>query len=423
MFNKTELANKLKIITEEIPHVRSISCGIWIKGGSVQEEKAESGITHFVEHMMFKGTKKRTARDIADEIESVGGFLNAGTGKEYICIFSRILSAHIDRAVEVMADIILNSTYSEIEVEKEKNVILEEIKMYEDNPQELIYDLFYQTAFSQYRLGRRIIGTRDTVHSINQEKIVDHVKKFYNSSGMIVAAAGHLKHEEFVSKIVKHFKNIKNENGKYFSQKADIKSSYTVKKKDLEQVHLCLGTKGLAQGYKDEYVMTVLNTILGGGMSSRLFQKIREDKGLVYSIYSFQSSYSNCGMLGVYAGCSQKNLDRVIKLIAKELNLIKNKVVSKGELSRAKEHMKGDLMLALESTSNRMLKIGRNEFYLKREVTLDEILNEIDKVKTEDIANLTEQLIKNDYIVLSILGNVEEGKAGNYKEIIGNIIN
>ncbi len=213
MFNKTELTNKLKIVTEEIPHVRSISCGIWIKGGSVQEEKEENGITHFVEHMMFKGTKRRTARDIADEMESVGGFLNAGTGKEYIYVFSRILSAHIDRAVEVMADIILNSTYSKIEIEKEKNVILEEIKMYEDNPQELIYDLFYQAAFFRYRMGKRIIGTRETIQNINREKIVDYVDKFYNSSGIIVAAAGHLKHEEFVSKIVKHFKNIKNENG------------------------------------------------------------------------------------------------------------------------------------------------------------------------------------------------------------------
>lgn len=423
MFNKTILKNKLKIVSEEIPHVRSVSIGIWMKGGVIYEDNASSGITHFIEHMMFKGTKKRSARDIANEIEGVGGTLNAATSKEYICLFSRVMSDHVDKVIDIISDIILNSTYEETEIKKEKKVICEEIKMYEDNPQELIHDLFLQTVFGKYKIGKRIIGSKDSVMGTNREKITKYVEKFYKSSNMLVAVAGHIRHNDFVHKIEKYFSNLKNGSLEKVKQNINYTSKVNIHRKKLEQVHLCLGTKGIPQGDKREYALAILDTILGGGMSSRLFQKIREEMALCYSIYSFHMAYFDCGAFGVYAGCDRSQTEKVIKEIIKEFNKIKNKHISRLELKNAKEHLKGNLMLALENTSARMFKIGRNEFYLKKEVTLDDILDSIDRVQMDDIIELSQDLIKKEYFSLAILGNIEEEKKDKYKEMIMNLIN
>lgn len=418
MYQKTVLENGIRIVTEEIPHVRSVAVGVWIGCGAKNEKENELGFSHFIEHMLFKGTKKRTQEDIAKEIESVGGHINASTGKESTFYYVCVLSEYIELSLDLLFDMIINSTFSPKEIEKEKKVVLEEIKMHEDSPAELIHDIFVQTVWKRHRLGQNILGKKEIIESITREKILKYFHNYYTPDNIIVAAAGYLNHEKVVRKIKKMCRNLKGKMIKNFDTKPNFSNSVYIRRKDTEQVHLCIGTEGVFQTHPDKYTLAVLDIILGNGMSSRLYQEVREKKGLAYSIYSYEHSYRKAGIFAVYAGVSAKNFEKTVEVILKNFEKIKKKGVKKEELKRTKAQVKGNMMLGLESTFARMVKLGKSEFYFNREITLDEILEEVNKVKNEDIVRVANSLFQKGKFTLTALGKVSEKQEENIKNFL-----
>jgi predicted Zn-dependent peptidase len=418
MYQKTVLENGIKIITEEISHVRSAGVGIWVGCGAKDEREDELGFSHFVEHMLFKGTKKRTQEQIAKEIEAVGGHINASTAKEYTFYYVWVLSDYLELSLDLLLDMVLNSLFPAKEIEKEKKIVLEEIKMYEDSPGDLIHDIFVQTIWKGHRLGQNILGKKEIIENINREKLLQYFHRYYTPDNIIISCAGYLKHEKVLKKVKKMCKNFKGKRIKNFDTKPNIVNSVYIKRKDTEQVHLCLGTEGVFQTHPDKYVLGVLDIILGNGMSSRLYQEVREKKGLAYSIYSYEHSYRKAGIFGVYAGVSPNNFEKAVETILKNFEKIKKNGVKNEELKRTKDQVKGNMMLSLESTFARMLKLGKSEFYFKREITLDEILSEINKVKNEDIVRVANSLFQKEKFTLAALGNVSEKQEENIKNFL-----
>lgn len=418
MYRKEVLENGLRIVTEEIPHVRSVCVGIWVGSGVKDENKKNNGISHFIEHMMFKGTKRRSAKEIAETLEAVGGQLNAATDKEYTCYYTKVLSSHTSLALDLLLDMLTQSTFDPREIEREKKIVIEEIKMYEDSPDELIHDLFVQTIWGGHRLGQNILGKKEAINSLTREDILLSLKQSYTPDNLIVAAAGHLKSEEVIRQVKEVFARIWGKKEKVYETKARLTPQVFIKEKDTEQVHLCLGTKGVHQTHKDKYALAVLGTILGGGMSSRLFQEIRERRALAYSIYSYEHCYRKNGLFGIYAGASPANLNTVVRLIVKELNRLKEKMVRKLELNKAKEQLKGALMLSLESTGTRASKLARSEFYLGREITLDEIITQINKVSADDLKRVANDLLKKEDLTLAALGPLKQDEKKRLLEIV-----
>ncbi len=406
-YKKTILDNGMRVITEYIPYVRSVAVGYFIMGGSRIEPESLNGATHFIEHMLFKGTKKRSARDVASEIDSIGGHLDAFTSREYTCFFANCLDENLSVAMELLNDILLNPTFPEHEMERERGVILEEIRSIEDTPDEYIHDLLIENFWGKHPLGRPIIGRRSTINSISRESLKGYYHKAYQPDGIILAAAGNLRHEQIldmagdiVSALEAHYNSP--------SQPSPVITSHIcLKEKKLEQVHMCLGTAGLSQSDEARYAGYLLNTILGGGMSSRLFQSIREERGLAYVVYSFWSPYKDTGMLGVYAGTSKENAEEVLDLILKEFRKMKTDNVHEDELTRAKNQLKGHLMLGLESTANRMSKLAKQEMYFKKIFTLNEMIESINQVTPENILALAGRIIDKCYINLTSIGPLQ----------------
>jgi predicted Zn-dependent peptidase len=408
MYNKTVLKSGIKVITEEIPFFKSATIGIWVNSGSKDETPSTNGMSHFIEHMMFKGTNRYNATEIAEIMDSVGGQLNAFTEKEQTCYYVRVIDRHVGLALELLADMLLNSLFDPVELERERGVILEEIRMYEDSPDEIIFDIFTQAVWNGHPLGRSILGSIDVVNTISREKLLRHVREFYVAEDIIIAAAGNIKHEEVVELVERYFTGFvrstrKSKAGKpvKIHQGKDV-----LKNKDCEQVYLILGGKGISQRDDDKYRITVLDSILGGSMSSRLFQEIREKRGLVYSVCSFQNSYYDVGLFGIFAGTSVENLDEVIETSFSIVRDVRENGVDEKELIRAKEQIKGNISLALESTSNRMIRLAKSEIYHGRLIPYEEVFENIDAVTSEDVYRLSQSLLDSKNYGVYILGPV-----------------
>lgn len=415
MIQKETLPNGVRIITEEMPQVRSVSIGLWVRVGSRFEEESLAGVSHFIEHMMFKGTKNRTARQIAEALDSVGGQINAFTAKEYTCYYARVLDNHLDVAVDVLSDMFFNSLFQPTEIEKEKNVILEEIKMYEDTPDDLVHDVFIAGLWPGHPLGRPIIGHRETVASLRPEKLVEFYRRHYTPDSLVVAVAGNIDHRRVVERLTPVF-------GSFDGRSAPVsftrpQPAYTTvsRYKDTEQVHVVLGTEALPMNHPDIYALSIINTVLGGGVSSRLFQRVRENLGLVYSIYSYLSSYIDSGIFSLYAGLSPANLDRLLGILAEELERLYRQGLSEEELHRGREQLKGNLFLGLEGPGSRMTRIGKAEVCLGQVMTMEEIAAAIDAVTMDDIRRLCRQFFAPDHFTLAWIGPVKkEIKWENY---------
>lgn len=409
MYKKHVLNNGLRIVTEHIPYVKSISIGVWIETGSKKEAVEENGISHFIEHMLFKGTKTRSAKDIAEAIDAVGGQINAFTGKECTCYYVKVLDSHFDLAIDVLSDMVFNSNFDPNEIDKERSVILEEISMYEDSPEDLVHDLFSQTIFMDSALGYPILGTKESLENLNQSKMLEYMSKHYRPNNAVISVAGNFDEHQLLKEIDERFGRWE-QGSSIPAEDAPLNYYFGMlhKAKDIEQTHLCLGFRGIEMGNKEIYPLMAINNILGGSMSSRLFQSIREERGLVYSVYSYPTTYKTGGLFAIYAGMNPQQLEEVCHLIKKELINIVSTGLSGSELHKAKEQLKGNYILGLESTSSRMTSIGKSELLLQRIYSPKEVLQLIDDIKMPDIDALLEKIIKTDQVAATIVSKKDQ---------------
>jgi predicted Zn-dependent peptidase len=405
MIKKTVLNNGIRVLTECMPNSLSASIGVWITQGSRDELPEANGIAHFIEHLLFKGTSRRTAHDIAREIDSIGGVLNAFTSREYVCYYAKVLHNHLPDAMDLLADIFINSTFDPDEVEKERAVILQEISMLEDTPDDRVHDLFTRTLWQNHPLGLPIVGSEATVGSFSRDYIHDYWRATYLAGNVIVAAAGQVDHDQVVALVKTAFSAVSpGVMERVVAPLPLVRKRVAIHEKDLEQVHVCLGLSALPHNHERRYEALLLNTLLGGSMSSRLFQEIREKRGLVYSIYSYLSAHSDIGALTIYAGTGRDNASQVIGLILEELQKIVHTPLSVKELNATKEQLKGNILLSLESSDNRMSKLAKNEIYYGGYLSLDEIEQGLDAVTVESFTALGAHLVRDDQLNLVVLG-------------------
>ncbi len=406
---RTVLSNGLQVLTESMPHVRSISMGAWINSGSRDESPAINGISHFVEHMVFKGTTSRSAKQLAREVDTIGGNLDAFTGKETICFNIKVLDENVEPALDLLADLVLHPTFSPEELTREQGVILEEIKMDEDNPDYLVHEIHTQNFWKGNALGRPILGTAKTVSSFNQQIVFDYYACRFTSTNMVFSAAGNLDHDTFVEQVAAQFHSLQ-ASSDAAPAKLPAPAAFphiTLKnKKSLGQVQFCLGVPAPAVQADNRYAVYLLNTMLGGGMSSRLFQTIREDQGLAYSIYSEMSPFRDTGALSVYAGTSPDKTEQVLTLTLQELSRLKQEAVPDSELKRAKDQLKSNMVIGLESSSSRMSNLARQQMYFGRFFGIEELVRQIERVTPTEIQSLAQQLFQPDLIALTLLGNL-----------------
>jgi predicted Zn-dependent peptidase len=403
MIVREVLDNGIRLITETMPHVRSVSLGVWLTRGSRHEGDDQSGIAHFVEHMLFKGTDSRSAEAIAQAIDSIGGQLDAFTAKEYAGYYIKVLDEHLPLAVDLLSDIILNPAFEPDEIEREKKVILEEIKMVEDTPDDLVHELFTQRFWEGHPLGRPILGLPRTVEDLAQPALREYFEQAYAAPNLIVSAAGNLDHRRLRTLIETAFRDAPRQTPSMSDEPPKVVPHLLSKVKDLEQSHICIGANAYQQNHPDRYASYILNTVLGGSMSSRLFQNIREKRGLAYAVFSGLSAYRDAGSLTVYAGCGAGAVEEVLDLVVDELRGIREPV-SEDEVKRAQEHLKGSLMLSLENTSSRMSHLARQEIYFERQFSLDETLRGIEKVTPADVRRVARDLLSNGSLAATILG-------------------
>jgi predicted Zn-dependent peptidase len=406
---RTVLSNGLLVLTESIPHVRSVSMGVWIASGSRDESLALNGISHFVEHMVFKGTTSRSAQQFAREVDSIGGNLDAFTGKESICFNIKVLDENIIPALDLLSDLVLHPTFTPDDIAREQGVILEEIKMDEDNPDYLVHETFTQNFWKGHALGRPILGTVKSVSSFTQQIVFDFYAGRFNPRNMVFSAAGHLDHDRFVAQVADHFSSLAatSESSLVHAPAPATYPHITLKrKKSLEQVQLCLGVPAPPVDSAQRYAVYLLNTMLGGGMSSRLFQTIREDRGLAYSIYSETNPFRDAGCLAIYAGTSTEKTLEVLQLTIEELRRLKDAPVPDAELKRAKDQLKSNIVLGLESSSSRMSNLARQEMYFGRFFSVDEITSEVEAITPANVQLLAQELFRPEAIALTVLGNL-----------------
>ncbi len=407
MFKKVQLSNGLRLVYEKIPYVRSVSVGIWVGTGSRNETSENNGISHFIEHMLFKGTSKRSAKDIAECIDAIGGQINAFTGKECTCYYTKTLDTHLDIAVDVLSDMFFNSSFDSDDINVEKRVVIEEIGMYEDTPEELVHDIFSEMVWDGNPLGYPILGTEMCINKFDKDMILKYMNEFYTPYNTVISVAGNFDEMKLIELVNKYFQDWKF--GKTFSNKfssAQYKVNKIVREKDTEQVHLCMGFEGIEHGNEKLYSLLSLNNILGGGMSSRLFQNIREKRGLVYSIYSYPSTYQGSGLFVIYAGMNPEHLQTVIDLTKTELDLIIKDGITKDELAKTKEQLKGNYILGLESTSSRMNSIGKSELMLGKINTPEEILQKIDRVNMDSVDEMIKRVFDFEKMSISAVGSI-----------------
>lgn len=404
---KQVLPNGVTILSEEMQGIRSVAIGVWVKTGSRHESAERNGISHFIEHMVFKGTKNRSALDIARQMDAIGGNMDAFTGKESICFNAKVLDEHLPIAVDVISDLVLNPTFEPKDIDREKGVILEEIKMDEDNPDYLVHEIFTQNFWKDHPLGMPILGTKDTVKALNQQAILENFTARFSAGNLVISAAGSLNHDEFARLIAERFAKLPIvPNGHHYPSPKVNAKIITRNKKSLEQVQLCMGVPAPFISHEKRYVSYILNTLLGGGMSSRLFQKVREEQGLVYSIYSDLNPYSDTGCLCVYAGTSRESAPKVVQAVLDEFKRVKNERVPEEELERVKDQLKGSLMLSLESSTSRMSNLARQDMYFDRFIGQDEIIRSVEAVTAEQVADLANEIFTRDSVAVTLLGNL-----------------
>jgi predicted Zn-dependent peptidase len=401
------LPNGLTVITEQMSHIRSVSVGIWLKTGSRDEDSEWNGISHFIEHMVFKGTETRSAEAIARQVDSIGGNMDAFTAKECICFNIKVLDEHLPLAMDVLSDLVLHPVFDAGDIAKERGVILEEIKMDQDNPDYLVHEIFTQSFWKDHALGLPILGTRETVRKFERPVVSHFYGHHFAPGNLVVCAAGNLNHQNFVDLVAKHFEHVKPAKNGLHSPAP--KTSFRINlrnKKSLEQVQICIGVPSLPVAHERRYASYILNTLLGGGMSSRLFQNIRERQGLAYSIYSDLNPYRDTGSMCVYAGTSRESAVKVVECVVAEFRNLKSTPVPEEELRRSKDQLKGSLMLSLESSMARMSNLARQEMYYDRFYGLDELIERIEAVTAEDLQRTADEFFRTDQIAVTILGNL-----------------
>jgi predicted Zn-dependent peptidase len=400
------LDNGLRILTERMTQVRSVSVGVWLTRGSRHESAERGGIAHFVEHMLFKGTGTRSAEDIAQAIDSIGGQLDAFTAKEYASYYIKVLDEHLPLALDILSDIVLNPAFNPEDIEREKKVVVEEIKMVEDTPDDLVHEIFTQGFWEDHPLGRPILGTRETVESFTAGSLRGYFRNAYTPHNLIVSAVGNLEHAHLRDLVEAKFGALASV-GEVVSEEAPrVVPKIQIRNKELEQSHVCLGASSYPQDHDDRYSSYVLNTLLGGSMSSRLFQNVREKRGLAYAVFSGLAAYRDAGSFTIYAGCANDVVGEVIDLVVDELKVVKQTAVPTAELRRAKDHLKGSLMLSLENTASRMSHLARQEIYFDRQFGLDETLEGVERVTAEDVKRVAEDLFRDGSLAATVLGNV-----------------
>ena len=405
MYKCQTLKNGLTIIGEEIPYLKSISLGVWVKAGSIMETKENSGVSHFIEHMLFKGTTNRTSKELAREIDNLGGVINAFTSKECTCFYVKLLDEHINIGIDVLSDMILNSRFDELDIKKEKSVILEELKMYEDSPDDLVYDLLLENIYKDHSLGMNILGDRQSLKNLKRESILDFYNEYYVPNNSIISICGNFKFEEIVKQIEEKFKTWQPKSVDTTTTKPNFNPCIVKKNKDIEQVNLAINLDAIPMtNNREVYALSVVNNVFGGSISSRLFQKIREEKGLAYSIYSSQTLYEDCGELGIFASTSTENIQEVYKSILEEIELIRNEYISPQEIHESKEQLKGSYMLDLESTSSRMMSNGKNLLMRNKVDDEQDIIDYINAVEYDDVVKIIKKVFNTENMGVCIVG-------------------
>ena len=408
MYRKSTLDNGLRIVSESIPYMSSVSLGIFVGTGSRSELPPEQGVSHFIEHLMFKGTQKRSARDIAEMVDDVGGQLNAATDRENTCYYIKVLPEHLGLGMDILSDMLLHSKFAESDVEKERQVVLEEIILYEDSPDELIHDLHMNSLWPGHALGRNILGTRETIGGMSRQLIVDYTMRHYVPDNVVIAAAGNQTHEQLVEQVRLYWDDVKGAYPRLTDSAPVFATGRLLQEKDIEQIHICLGTPGVAHDSPEFYSSHVLNTILGGGVSSRLFQSIREEKGLAYSVCSYPSSFRDAGLLTIYTGVSPDNSLEVMEIIYSIIGDIQANGVRADEMQRAKEQLKAGLMFSLESSSSRMSRLGRAEISAREYLSPEKLAAKVDGVSLQQLFELAQPLYRQDSTCLTALGPIVE---------------
>jgi len=408
MYHKTVLKNGVRIVSEKLEHLRSVSLAIWVDAGSRDEVKSENGIFHFTEHMIFKGTENRSSLQIAKELDAIGGLSNAFTGKENTCFHARVLGEHFAQLADILSDIFLHSTFDVDDLERERQVILQEISMVEDTPDDHIHVLFNRLFWADHPIGMPVLGNEKTVSAIERETILKYINKFYVPERILVAGAGNVDHQSMVSYFEPLFSQLEAGNSNPKNDIPRSNASVSVQYRDLEQVHICLGGEAPSQKSDRRFACVILNTILGGNMSSRLFQEIRENRGLAYSVYSFLSSYIDAGLLGVYVATDSQNVNPVLEAIKNEIKKICKGEISKSDLAAAVDHLIGGIYLSSESADNRMMRIAKNEFVFQKYVSYEELVSKLQQVTVDEVVEVASDIFQDDTVSLSTLGPIKE---------------
>lgn len=407
-FHREVLPNGVVVLSEQMPAVKSATIGVWVRVGSRDEAGEVAGISHFIEHMLFKGTQRRSAQEIARAVDAVGGTLDAFTSRETTCFYAKVLGEHLPLAVDILADTFLHSNLDTKDIEREQEVVLQEIKMVEDTPDDLVHDLFAEAIWSDHPVARPILGRKETVRAFTQDDVRRHMDRFYRPDRTVVAAAGDLEHGRLVDLVTQAFNGFEGRSVYAEIPPPSCTAAVRVEERDTAQLHLCLGMDGLPHAHKDRYALYLLNAMLGGSMSSRLFQEVREKRGLVYSIYSYQASYRDCGLLVIYAGTNPESSGQVVELIRAECASLRNQPVDPGDLQRAKDQLKGNLLLGLEGTSSRMTRMAKTEIYFEGTYGLDEIIAGIDSVSVDQFESLTRRILRDETFAITTIGPVAQ---------------
>lgn len=409
MITSTTLQNGVRVVTQRVEHMHTVTTGIWVANGTRHEAPENNGVAHFIEHMLFKGTERRSACQISREIDSMGGILNAFTGHEYVCYYAKVLAKFLPRAADLLADIFLHSTFPADEIERERKVVLQEIKMRDDSPDEFIHDHFHLNYWQGQALGMPVLGTVDTIGSLSRDAVLSHKETRYRPQDIIISAAGNVWHDELVRIVEPLFSSITStwqpqphdtEYNKYKTQ--------NLTEREMEQTLICLGTRGQRHDHPDRYALFLLTTILGGGMSSRLFQEIREKKGLAYSVYAYLISHADSGALVVHAGTEKAHCREVIEIACSELSRLVTEEVPQDELDSVREQLKGKTLMSLESSDSLMTRLAKNEIYFEEQQSIEEVLANYDAVSSQDILRVSQQLFKSDYLHLEVMGPVSD---------------
>jgi len=418
VYRKLVLDNGVRVVTERIPTLKSVTVGIWVNTGSRDEQPSQAGYSHFIEHMFFKGTRSRSATEISREIDALGGEMNAFTTRETTTFYIKVLDQQLKQALELLADLFHHSRFDPKDIDKEKQVVLEEIRMVQDDPEDLVQELHTGQVLGRHPLGRSILGREDTIRSLRRKDLMSYIEAHYDPTQVVIAIAGNFDQAALTKTVDRYFgneKRVNNGSGKAVRRPPDVHGGLVMKKKALEQVHLCLGLKGVAAGHRDRYAAYALNSVLGGSISSRLFQEVREKRGLVYSIYSFLSGYSDVGTITVYAATRPKEVDRVVDLVCREIRRLGKQGIKRKELDRAKNQMKGSLMLSLESSHSRMSKLAKDELIYGSRMSLEEMLAHIDRVTTAEVNEVGCQLFNLDDLAITGLGPLSPRALQSYR--------